>query len=86
MSSENEFYVDLHIHTSCSDGVFSPSEAVAYAARMKLSAVSITDHDSVDGIEEALEALAKYGVEVVLIEIEERRVGKECRSRWSPYH
>lgn len=65
MSPENEFYIDLHIHTSRSDGVFSPSEAVAYAARMKLSAISITDHDSVDGIEEAIEASAKYGVEVV---------------------
>lgn len=65
MSSENEFYVDLHIHTSYSDGAFTPSEVVAYAAKMKLAAISITDHDSVDGIDEALEASAKTGFEVI---------------------
>lgn len=60
-----DFFVDLHIHTCFSDGVFTPSETVSYASKVGLSAVSITDHDTVDGIEEAIEAGKKYGVEVI---------------------
>ncbi|MCL2145520.1 MAG: PHP domain-containing protein, partial [Endomicrobia bacterium] len=41
------------------------SEAVEYASKMKLTAVSVTDHDSVDGIDEALEAASKTGMEVI---------------------
>ena len=63
--SQKEFFVDLHIHTNCSDGVFTPSEAVAYASKVGLSAISITDHDTVDGVEEAIQAGQKYGVEVI---------------------
>jgi predicted metal-dependent phosphoesterase TrpH len=65
MSSKNDFYVDLHIHTNYSDGAFSPDEVVEYASKMKLTAISITDHDSVDGIEEALDAASKNGLEVI---------------------
>lgn len=63
--SQKEFFIDLHTHTCYSDGVFTPSEAVAYASKVGLSAISITDHDTVDGVEEALEAGKKYGVEVI---------------------
>ena len=62
---QKEFFVDLHIHTNCSDGVFTPSEAVAYASKVGLSAVSITDHDTVDGVQETIDAGKKYGVEVI---------------------
>ena len=65
MSSDNDFYVDLHIHTNYSDGTFTPSEAVEYAKKVKLTAISITDHDSIDGIDEALEASLKTGLEVI---------------------
>jgi predicted metal-dependent phosphoesterase TrpH len=61
----SDFYVDLHIHTNFSDGVFTPSEVVDYAVKMKLAAISITDHDSVDGIEEALSAAKNKGLEVI---------------------
>jgi predicted metal-dependent phosphoesterase TrpH len=64
-NNTGNMYVDMHVHTSCSDGVFTPKRAVEYAAKMKLSAISITDHDSVDGIDEALEMGAKIGVEIV---------------------
>jgi len=57
--------VDMHIHTTCSDGAFSPKEAVEYARKVNLAAVSITDHDSVAGIDEALQAASKTGLEVV---------------------
>jgi predicted metal-dependent phosphoesterase TrpH len=65
MSCEHDFYVDLHIHTNYSDGTFTPSEAVEYASKMKLTAISVTDHDSVDGIDEALEASSKAGLEFI---------------------
>ena len=64
-SKSNNSYVDMHIHTIYSDGVFSPKEVVEYAFKVNLSAISITDHDSVDGIDEAVEVAAKTGIEVV---------------------
>lgn len=57
--------IDLHIHTNCSDGVFSPREAVEYARKINLAAVSITDHDSVAGVNEALQTASKIGIEVI---------------------
>jgi hypothetical protein len=57
--------VDLHIHTKVSDGLFTPEEAVVHAYRAGLAAISIADHDSVDGIEAATLAGKKYGIEVV---------------------
>lgn len=63
--SQKEFFVDLHIHTNFSDGVFTPAQVVEYAAQVGLSAISITDHDTVDGVQEAIEAGKKYGVEVI---------------------
>jgi predicted metal-dependent phosphoesterase TrpH len=57
--------IDLHAHTSCSDGSLTPSELVALAAETGLSAVAVTDHDSVEGVDEALAAGPRYGVEVV---------------------
>jgi len=63
--SQKEFFVDLHVHTNFSDGVFTPTQAVAYASQVGLSAISITDHDTVDGVQEAVEAGKKYGVEVI---------------------
>ncbi|HOK39659.1 MAG TPA: PHP domain-containing protein [bacterium] len=57
--------MDLHIHSSFSDGELSPEQIVVKAKEYGLSAIAITDHDTVDGIEEAMEAGKKYGVEVV---------------------
>ena len=62
---QKDFLVDLHIHTSYSDGVFTPKQAVEYASQIGLSAISITDHDTVNGVEEAIEAGKQYGVEVI---------------------
>jgi hypothetical protein len=62
---QNDFFVDLHIHTNYSDGVFTPKQAVEYASQIGLSAISITDHDTVDGVQEAIEAGKQYGVEVI---------------------
>lgn len=58
-------FVDFHIHTIASDGVLKPSEAVEKALRNKIYYISITDHDSVGGIEEALEVGKTLGVKVI---------------------
>lgn len=57
--------IDLHTHTTYSDGTSTPRELVAQAAAIGLSAVAITDHDTVEGVEEALEAGRELGIEVV---------------------
>jgi len=57
--------IDLHIHTVYSDGTYTPGEVVKKAKEIGLVAISITDHDSVEGVEEALQAGREFGVEVV---------------------
>lgn len=46
--------VDLHVHSDKSDGTFTPSELVDYALEKGLSAFALTDHDTVDGLTEAI--------------------------------
>lgn len=57
--------IDLHTHTSVSDGTDAPAALVAKAARAGLSVVAVTDHDTFDGWPEAHEAAAAHGVTVV---------------------
>ena len=57
--------VDLHLHSTASDGQFSPSELVAMALERNLLAIAITDHDTTAGIDEALEAARGTGLEVI---------------------
>ncbi len=57
--------VDLHTHTTASDGTDSPSEVVRKAAQAGLLAVAITDHDTVAGHKEAFEAGSKHHIEVI---------------------
>lgn len=52
---------DLHIHTTASDGQYSPDEVVRMAARAGLGAIGIADHDTVDGVEEALATADELG-------------------------
>jgi 3',5'-nucleoside bisphosphate phosphatase len=56
---------DLHLHTTCSDGTLAPGEVVRLARRRGLQAVALTDHDSIDGLEEAREVGRAEGVEVM---------------------
>lgn len=58
-------FVDLHVHTVYSDGSFTPKEVIDYCKNNNIVAVSITDHDTTDGIEEAIEEGKKLGVEVI---------------------
>ena len=54
------FYVDLHMHTIHSDGRLTPTELIDLLASRGLRFVSITDHDSTEGLDEAFEAAKKY--------------------------
>ncbi|SFD37417.1 PHP domain-containing protein [Clostridium uliginosum] len=57
--------VDLHIHTSCSDGLLSPTEIVERASINKVSYLAITDHDTLSGLDEAIKAGNKLGIKVI---------------------
>lgn len=58
-------YVDLHIHSTCSDGYFSPQDIVQMSARTGLVAIALADHDNIDGIDPAMTAAQPLGLEVV---------------------
>jgi len=47
--------IDLHIHSTASDGTLSPAEILKLAQKLKLKAIAITDHDTIDGSKEALQ-------------------------------
>ena len=57
--------IDLHAHTTVSDGGDSPTELVEKAARAGLQAIAVTDHDNDAGCDEAVEAGRLMGIEVV---------------------
>ena len=57
--------VDLHVHTTASDGTFRPFEIVKKASILGLSAIAITDHDTVFGCAEAMLAASSFGMEVI---------------------
>ena len=60
-----EKYIDLHTHSLKSDGSMTPTEVVEEAKRAGLAAIALSDHDTVDGVREAVEAGKKLGVEVI---------------------
>jgi 3',5'-nucleoside bisphosphate phosphatase len=57
--------VDLHVHSRASDGTDTPRRVVELAASAGLTAIALTDHDTLDGVPEALEAGAAHGIEVI---------------------
>ena len=52
--------IDLHVHSTKSDGSMTPTELVHYAIEKGLSAFALTDHDTTEGIDEALEVAKKH--------------------------
>ena len=65
MTSDNTGLIDLHTHTTASDGSFTPSALVRYAASKGLRAIAVTDHDTMGGLPEALKEAEALGLEVV---------------------
>ncbi len=57
--------IDLHAHTTASDGDHTPTELVRHAIATGLTAIAVTDHDTTDGVAEALQAGAEQGIEVI---------------------
>ena len=60
-----ECRIDLHTHTNHSDGALSPTELVNKAHSLGLNIISITDHDSINGLEEAIIVGKDLGIEVI---------------------
>lgn len=58
-------YIDLHVHSNASDGTLSPTQVVELAAQKGLAAIALTDHDTTAGIEEAVTAAGRAGIELV---------------------
>ena len=57
--------VDLHVHSTASDGVFTPSEVVREALAHGLAVMALTDHDTLSGIDEARRAASNTGLDVI---------------------
>ena len=57
--------IDLHIHTTASDGQYSPTELIQKAASKKITTLAITDHDTVAGLEEGKLAAKQEGINFV---------------------
>ena len=45
--------IDMHVHTNCSDGDYSPSDVVQMAHDVGITHLAITDHDTIDGLKQA---------------------------------
>ncbi|MCU0578365.1 MAG: PHP domain-containing protein [Desulfobacterota bacterium] len=57
--------IDLHTHSSASDGTLRPRELVEYAVKKGAAAIALTDHDTIEGLPEALQAAREKGFELV---------------------
>ncbi|MBY6017223.1 RNase RNM [Ferrimonas balearica] len=66
--------IDLHCHTTASDGTLTPTELVTRAALQQVSILAITDHDTVAGLDEASQAAEQRGVRLIS--------GVEISTRW----
>ncbi|HHX60001.1 MAG TPA: PHP domain-containing protein [Epulopiscium sp.] len=57
--------IDLHVHSNVSDGTLSPSQVVQLAKEKGLCAIALTDHDTIDGLDEAMKAGHLHQVEII---------------------
>lgn len=60
-----EIFADLHNHTTASDGDFTPNELIEQAKKLGISAIGVTDHDTLEGLKSAVMAGEKQNIEVV---------------------
>lgn len=68
--------IDLHSHSTASDGLFSPKESAEYAIQKNLKAWALTDHDTTDGLSEAAKTCAESGSGIIFVP------GIEINIRW----
>jgi predicted metal-dependent phosphoesterase TrpH len=57
--------IDLHMHTTHSDGSYTPRDLVQYAKKKKLDCISVTDHDTLSSFEECADEAKKQGIELI---------------------
>lgn len=62
---ESAQFVDLQVHSTASDGALSPTKVVEAAREARLYAIALTDHDTVDGVAEAITAGVECGVRII---------------------
>ncbi|MEO9748569.1 MAG: PHP domain-containing protein, partial [Marinobacter sp.] len=65
ITQEADFCIDLHCHTTASDGALPPRELVARARARGVTHLAVTDHDTIAGLEEASEAARETGVTLI---------------------
>jgi predicted metal-dependent phosphoesterase TrpH len=58
-------FVDLHTHSTASDGTLPPEQVIEAAARCGLAALALTDHDTIDGVGAARQAAERVGIRVI---------------------
>jgi len=63
--NNKDHWIDLHLHSNRSDGTCTPKELVKHAAKNDLGTISITDHDTIDGIKEALDESTKMNIKLI---------------------
>ena len=70
--------IDLHAHSTASDGTYAPAAVAELAKNIGLSAIALTDHDTIDGLEEFQKTGEALGIETI--------VGIEFAALWEKYH
>src|SRR5262245_30341444 len=69
---------DLHLHTTCSDGSYTPAHVARLACRGGLGALAVTDHDTLAGLPRARDAASGTGLEIIsAVEITTEHHGRE---------
>ena len=70
--------IDLHVHSTASDGTYTPKEVAELAKKIGLSAIALTDHDTIDGLQEFQETGKDLGMETI--------AGIEFAALWPKHH
>ena len=70
--------IDLHAHSTASDGTYTPAEVAKLAKTIGLAAIALTDHDTIDGLEEFQKAGAALDIETI--------AGIEFAALWTKHH
>lgn len=65
MQSNEKFYIDLHCHSSASDGTDSPTRLVEHAVKNHVDVLALTDHDTIAGLPEAKLAASQQGISLI---------------------
>ena len=58
-----DYKIDLHVHSNISDGSYTPTEVIEFAANQNVKAIALTDHDSIEGINEALKIAKENNID-----------------------